>query len=93
MKQALKKIKNKMNFKNEQYVVFEFEPPPGSFFPDLDVNFLVNGESWCSFGAQYDGVVWRVTLYAVPVDADIQLIRVATGDKIDARVVNDNGTN
>lgn len=89
MKTAAKKLK-RMIEKNAKYVTFEFTPLAGSFFPDLDIDFIVDGEKWLDFGAQYDGEVWRVTLYGVPENADIEIRAASSGEKIKARFVNDN---
>jgi hypothetical protein len=92
MKNAIRVLKDQMKLTPTEFVTFEFKPLPGSFFPDLDLDFMVNGEAWKNYGAQYDGVTWRVTLYGIPKGASIEILKQSNRQPIQARRVNDNNS-
>lgn len=72
--QAQRKVRA-MTKPQPQYRTIEFLPLPGAFFPDMDLDFLINGQKHMRFGAQFDGKVWRVNFYDTQPGATIEVLK------------------
>lgn len=79
------KLKEKKVERSTEYLTLIFKPIPGIQFPDMDVDFLINGQSWKSFMASFDGKEWRAILGSVPKGATVDIQRRSDGAKIKFR--------